>query len=758
MKKNFMHRNIFRNIKNLAAAFILMAFSTQAQQLAFPTAEGFGRYATGGRGGIVYTVTNLNDDGEGSLRKGILKDGPRTIVFAVSGTIELDRPLDINKGDLTIAGQTAPGQGITIKGYPVAVKDDNVIIRYMRFRMGDIKGTADDSFKGRGVKNVILDHCSISWATDENASFYQNKDFTMQWCIISEALNSSVHSKGDHGYGGIWGGENVTFHHNLIASNYSRNPRFSGSKTTENLEEEFVDFRNNVIYNWADNSIYGGENGRYNIVNNYFKPGPATEDKLRIVEPYDPYGKFYVHGNYIEGSKEVTENNWNGGVQGDKSHAARADEAFDINNNVETQEARKAFDLVTKNAGASLNRDAVDIRIINETRSGKATHGNGIIDSQEQVGGWPKLKGGTSPKDRDEDGMPDAWEKENGLDPSKSDASGHALDTGYTNLEVYLNNLVEEDSETVSLYEDQYDFVVARDGSGDFKTVQEAIDAVPDFRKQRTRIFIKSGTYKEKLVLPASKTNVTFVGENKETTVLTYDDFAQKLNAFGEEIGTTGSTSFFVFGDGFHATNLTFENSAGPVGQAVAVRVDGDKVIFDNCRFLGFQDTLYPHGRNSRQYYRNCYIEGTTDFIFGWSVAVFDNCEIYSKDGGHYITAASTEEGAEHGFVFLNSRLTGNAPAHSVYLGRPWRDHAQTVFLNTTMGEHIKPEGWHNWSKPHAEKTVFYAEYNNSGPGYTPSKRVKWAEILSPEAAKNYTIKKVLAGSDNWDPTDIEKL
>ena len=287
-------------------ASLLLWLPLQAQQLAFPTAEGFGRYATGGRGGIVYTVTNLNDDGEGSLRKGILKDGPRTIVFAVSGTIELERPLDINKGDLTIAGQTSPGDGITVKGYPVAVKDDNVIIRYMRFRMGDIKGTADDSFKGRGVKNVILDHCSVSWATDENASFYQNKDFTMQWCIIAEALNSSVHSKGDHGYGGIWGGENVTFHHNLIANNYSRNPRFSGSRTTENLEGEFVDFRNNVIYNWADNSIYGGENGRYNIVNNYFKPGPATEDKERIVEPYDPYGKFYVNGNYIEGSKEVT--------------------------------------------------------------------------------------------------------------------------------------------------------------------------------------------------------------------------------------------------------------------------------------------------------------------------------------------------------------------------------------------------------------------------------------------------------------------
>ena len=753
-----MKSNFLKKLNFLIIAIAATAFPTQAQQLAFPSAEGFGRYATGGRGGIVYTVTNLNDDGEGSLRKGVLKDGPRTIVFAVSGTIELERPLDINKGDLTIAGQTAPGDGITIKGYPVAVKDDNVIIRYMRFRMGDIKGTADDSFKGRGVKNVILDHCSVSWATDENASFYQNKDFTMQWCIIAEALNSSVHSKGDHGYGGIWGGENVTFHHNLIANNYSRNPRFSGSKTTENLEGEFVDFRNNVIYNWEDNSIYGGENGRYNIVNNYFKPGPATEDEERIVEPYDPYGKFYVHGNFVECSKQVSENNWNGGVQGDDPEAARVNEPFDINNNVDTQDARKAMDLVMKKAGASLKRDAVDIRIINEARSGKATYGNGIIDSQEQVGGWPKLKSGTAPKDSDEDGMPDAWEKTKGLNPDKNDASGHVLDKGYTNLEVYLNGLVDEEFRVAAVDPSLYDYVVAANGSGDFKTVQEAINAVPDFRKKRTRIFIKSGTYKEKLVLPASKTNVTLIGEDKDSTLLTYDDFAQKLNSFGEEMGTTGSTSFFVFGDDFHAKNITFENSAGPVGQAVAVRVDGDKVIFDNCRFLGFQDTLYPHGRESRQYYRNCYIEGTTDFIFGWSTAVFDNCEIYSKEGGHYITAASTEEGAEHGFVFLDCKLTGDAPKETVYLGRPWRPFAQTVFINTTMGEHIKKEGWHNWNKPQAEQTVFYAESNNSGPGYTPSKRVKWAKILSPEEAKKYTIKNVLRGSDNWDPTEVKNL
>lgn len=295
----------------------------------------------------------------------------------------------------------------------------------------------------------------------------------------------------------------------------------------------------------------------------------------------------------------------------------------------------------------------------------------------------------------------------------------------------------------------QQDFVVATDGSGNFTTVQEAIDAVPDFRKNTTTIFIKKGVYKEKLVLPASKTNVTFVGEDVKTTILTYDDFASKKNKFGEEMGTTGSTSFFVFGDNFTAENITFENSAGPVGQAVAVRIDGDKVMFTNCRFLGFQDTLYPHGEKSRQYYKNCYIEGTVDFIFGWSTAVFEDCEIFAKKQSGYLTAASTPEGAPYGFVFINCRLTGDAPENSYYLGRPWRPFAKTVFINTYMGKHIKPEGWHNWNKPEAEKQVLYAEYKSHGPGAAPAKRVKWAKQLTAEEAKKYDINTIFG---DWMP------
>lgn len=295
----------------------------------------------------------------------------------------------------------------------------------------------------------------------------------------------------------------------------------------------------------------------------------------------------------------------------------------------------------------------------------------------------------------------------------------------------------------------QHDFVVAQDGSGDFKTVQDAINAVPDFRKNTTTIFIKNGVYKEKLVLPASKTAVKFVGEDVKKTILTYDDFASKKNRFGEEMGTTGSTSFYIFGEEFSAENLTFENSAGPVGQAVAVRIDGDKVMFTNCRFLGNQDTLYPHDEKSRQYYKNCYIEGTTDFIFGWSTAVFEDSEIYCKKGGNYITAASTLEETPYGFVFLNCRITGDAPANSYYLGRPWRPYAKTVFINSYLGNMIRPEGWHNWNKPDAEKTAYYAEHNSKGPGANAKARVPWSHQLTEEQLKAYTLDSIFG---DWVP------
>ncbi|WP_343590911.1 pectinesterase family protein [Flavobacterium sp.] len=311
------------------------------------------------------------------------------------------------------------------------------------------------------------------------------------------------------------------------------------------------------------------------------------------------------------------------------------------------------------------------------------------------------------------------------------------------------NSTRNETKETLNDFK-SYDIIVDANGKGDFKTVQEAFNAVPLFKTSQTKIFVKNGIYKEKLELPLNKNNVTLIGESKENVILTYDDFASKSNATGGTIGTSNSASFIVTGNGFKAQNITFENSSGPVGQAVAVRVDGDRVIFENCKFLGFQDTLYPRESTSRQYYKNCYIEGTTDFIFGGSTVVFDQCEIFAKKGGSYITAANTPESNLYGFVFLNCKLTTNSKPNSYFLGRPWRNYARTVFIKCEMDSHIKPQGWHNWGKPEAEKTAFYAEYQSSGIGGNAESRANWSHQLSAEQfKKEYSVKAIFK---DWKP------
>lgn len=293
-----------------------------------------------------------------------------------------------------------------------------------------------------------------------------------------------------------------------------------------------------------------------------------------------------------------------------------------------------------------------------------------------------------------------------------------------------------------------YDFVVSKNGDGDFTTIQAAINAVPDFRKHPTTIYIKNGVYKEKLVLPASKNMVTFIGQNEDSTIITYDDYASKKNRFGEKMGTTGSSGFYIFGNDFTAKNITFRNTAGPVGQAVTVRIVGDRIFFDHCRFLGFQDTLYPYGEKSRQYYKDCYIEGTVDFIFGWSTAVFDHCLLFCKSPG-YVTAASTLQKAPFGFVFLHCNITGSAPAHSVYLGRPWRPYAKVAYIHCKLSSVINPKGWFNWNKKEAEKTVTYVEYKNYGPGAVTAQRVPWSHQLTAKEREKYTLENIFRG---WSP------
>ncbi len=462
-----------------SAAILCMNFMPAMSQedslLAFPTAEGYGKYTVGGRGGRVIEVTNLNDSGEGSLRAAIDASGPRTVVFRVSGTIDLKSALKIKNPYITIAGQTAPGQGICIKRYPLNISADEVIIRHIRVRLGDETGDDSDAIFCRYQKNIILDHVSASWSIDETMSIYCCENVTIQWCMISESLYNSNHIKGAHGFGGIWGSNYSTYHHNLIAHHSSRNPRFASGSG-------YNDYRNNVIYNWGYNSCYGGEKNEddpnynffeINMVANYYKPGPATQPgdvSHRIANPSyrsdTDYGKWYVSDNYMEGNSAVTQNNWAGGIQVSSSNMLtnlRVLEpwpAMPINE----QTAEDAYESVLNNVGATHPyRDDVDYRIADEVRYGYATYEGetyeknknvadksqlcGIIDSQEDVGGWPELKSAPAPLDTDGDGMPDEWEMKYGLDPQTAD-NNQLNAEGYTAIEVYINSLAGETMNT----------------------------------------------------------------------------------------------------------------------------------------------------------------------------------------------------------------------------------------------------------------------------------------------------------------------
>ncbi|PIB35724.1 pectate lyase [Reichenbachiella sp. 5M10] len=456
--------------KTLTSVILLVLTVTHcwSQRLAFPTAEGYGKYAKGGRGGIVLEVTNLKDSGEGTLRAAVEAEGPRTIVFRVSGNIELESPINIQNPYITIAGQTAPGDGICLKNHPLSINADHVIVRYIRVRPGDTSGKDYDAVGGRYFKHAIIDHVSASWSIDECLSIYHCDSITVQWCIVAESLSGSNHVKGSHGFGGIWGSNHGTYHHNLLAHHSSRNPRMASGSG-------FMDYRNNVIYNWGYQSCYGGEafqKGKpqfnfstFNIVANYYKPGPATEPgevSYRIVNPgfrndTDDFGKWYIAQNFMEGNSEVSIDNWNGGVQTDisfdKIKLSMPWESMPINE----QSAEEAYKLVLDNVGAVLPvRDALDTRIVEETRTGIATYEGsyeqkhkvadsskmcGIIDSQNDVGGWPELKSTSAPRDSDHDGMPDEWEVEQGLDKYNAKDRNTLSPNGYTMLETYINGI-----------------------------------------------------------------------------------------------------------------------------------------------------------------------------------------------------------------------------------------------------------------------------------------------------------------------------
>lgn len=522
----------------------IMPYMAQAQTPAFPGAEGFGMYTTGGRGGNVYHVTTLEDGSqEGTFRWACNKSDRRTIVFDVSGTIHLKSELRLSRGNVTIAGQTAPGDGICIADYPFTINTDNVIIRFMRFRLGNEalktnnKAHEGDGLGGMDKKNIIVDHCSVSWSIDECLSVYGSHDITVQWCIASQSLVNAGHSKGAHGYGGNWGGSGASYHHNLVAHHGSRTPRLGPRPGTQT--DERMDYRNNVIYNFGGNGCYGGEGMNVNIVNNYYKPGAATKSgiyKYRLAAPgirtvdyclnkgttianynrvagttlkenavtgSSDYGKtnyvtingtryeidmttntinvngtkvtvawndwkpmlhkwgtFYVEGNYNPTSEAMNNDNFKYGVaaqiaksgtdKGNNDGTYPGDDKVKLTTPIEyvyttTHSAADAYERVLSFAGASLHRDALDEVIVKDTRNGDITYGKdkkGLIDSQDECGGWPVLNSEATPADTDGDGIPDAWEDANGLDKNNA-ADGKTVGAdGYTNLEKYMNNLV----------------------------------------------------------------------------------------------------------------------------------------------------------------------------------------------------------------------------------------------------------------------------------------------------------------------------
>ena len=499
-------------IKPLFLAFcgLLATSSVSAQELqpAFPGAEGFGRYVTGGRGGNVFHVTNLNDSGEGSLRWALSQAGIKTIVFDVSGTIELKSKLNI-PSNTTIAGQTAPGDGICVADYPCAINGNNVIVRYMRFRLGNDYVTTNgadgwDGFGALDKNNYIIDHCSVSWSIDECLSCIGGKNITVQWCISAQSLRHAGHTKGNHGYGGNWGGSGASFHHNLMIHHESRTPRL-GPRYTTQLDER-MDMRNNVIYNWTGNGVYGGEAMKINIVNNYYKPGPGSPSGVKgmriaavnlrttkYVTQYTAYkptehiwGKFFADGNVNTKYSQVTEDNWTYGMynqisnsDNDNLYTAVAKDTMRLRSpmpfpHTTTHSADVAYEKVLAYAGASLHRDSHDALMVSDCRDGIATYTGdyyekkatsptegkknaaGIINSpydnkpagaDDNWSPWPTLTSNIPPVDTDGDGIPDSWEEEHGLDPNNAEDGKIVAEDGYTNLEHYLNSLVEDITE-----------------------------------------------------------------------------------------------------------------------------------------------------------------------------------------------------------------------------------------------------------------------------------------------------------------------
>lgn len=646
-----------------------------AQSLpAFPGAEGHGRYTTGGRGGRVYHVTNLQDNAsgepiiEGSLRWALEQSGTKTIVFDVAGTIHLKQELRTRRDNLTIAGQTSPG-GICIADYPFVINSSNVIIRYLRFRPGDVSGKEPDGLGGMDRKNVIVDHCSVSWSVDECISVYGIENLTVQWCIASEALRVSTHSKKTHCYGGNWGGKKASYHHNLIAHCESRTPRLGPRAGTQT--EEYMDMRNNVFYNWAGNGCYGGEAMKVNIVNNYYKPGPATDMASAVVKyriagigirttqyvtdnpSFKPmehvWGKYYVDGNVIEGNAEVSANNWEKGIyeqiradQCDGLYTQRTKDTIRLNEPLEsgvitTHSAEEAYKKVLDYAGCCLYRDKVDNRIISDTRNRTATYtaaGNkpGYINSQEEVKlsgeakAWPllPLDMKRNVTDTDGDGIPDAWETANGLNPNNAEdgiASTLSKD-GYTNFEVYINSLV--DDITKNQLKDGNTSEVEE--TTELNVTPETLKSVYDTAPDGATLLLATGDYTQTIGIPSAR-SITLKAAKGATPVL---KFGSEITGKEETTGTlvfdgltidpAGVNYFISLSNGASLKSLQFRNCRINSSKRGLMTISGkgvnDELVIDGCIVSPDKATGYSYIYNNGGATRRVRITNSTFYNY----------------------------------------------------------------------------------------------------------------------------------------------
>ena len=792
---------------------VLTIFASFSQTLAFPTAEGFGKYASGGRGGEVVEVTNLLDDPSnppaGSLRWALKQHSgkPITVVFRVSGIIDLKgHDLRSKRNDVTIAGQTAPGDGICLKGGCMNMGGSrNVIVRYMRFRQGILgddatyqPGVVDASnfipYQAFGLENggqVIIDHCSFSWSAEEIVNLYDNDHTTLQWCIIDEGLYNAGHGKGNRSFGAVWGGKTATYHHNLLAHNYSRSPRIGS--TTKNDLHMLLDLVNNVNYNWGrDIACYGGDN-RYgnqgllqlNFVGNYYKPGPARPGQNRsyfvnasfcaksdsYIGQEESYGEWHLSDNYMEGSyaeqNGFNTDNYKGFNIKDYTSQVAGLTLADMKSDhidvgeyaVATQTAAAAYESVLAKAGA-FPRDSHDARVVEDVRLGRADYygscGNGsvkgIIDKPSDSGGYPTYRTYGAVEDADHDGMADSWELANGFDPTNANDRNTVLKGGYTALEAYLCSLVGENIEVKP--SKAYDFVVAKDGTGDFTTINAAIEAA-DEAAERTIIFVRNGLYEEKVFVgnrwQDSKKVISIIGESRDGVIISWDDYQGKQIDYPGKgtITADGMTAatMTVTSPGFYMENVTVRNTVKEnVAQAQALYQAGDRQILKNVTIEGYQDT-HRTKKGRRYFLYDCTVKGNTDFIYGGGTAYFYKCEIVSRGyvngkGGGYVTAPeditykttlANGRPLYYEFVFNDCDLTTETAGHTgAYLARPWADHdCGTIFLNSRIGNHIAEAGWAGAGNAETMSFAEYKSMNPDGSKLDVSKRVDWSMQLS---------------------------